>query len=680
MQQPTTNGNRRSLPGVRTYRGPKLEDLIPRIRAELGPDAIILRQREGLMGGFGGFFAQRCVEVDAQAAERVDFYDDEPEDLPPSAREPAPAFADAEPFVKQPSVTPTPVAADAMAADEAPPMASPEDASRFLANLKQATARAEQDPPAKLEAGQAPVERAGYPAEDETRLDAEGEAWLDAEDEARLDAEEEARLDAEDEAQRVLAEEQARLVAKEEAQRVVAEEQARLDAEQESQRVAAEQESQRVAAEEEAQRVAAEERTRLVAEEQARVAAAHEAQRVAAEEQARLVAEEQARRVAAEQEAQRVAAEEQARLMAEEAARRVAAEREAQRVAAEEEAERLAAEEQARLVAEQEARRVAAEQEAQRVTAEEEARRVTAEQEARRVAAEQEAQRVAAEEEARSVAAELEAQRVAAEDEARHMAALARADHVEAAELMGELTGHGISYERAQALILSVLTHRRPFAGLGEVRDGVRTALAAHLPAVASLPAGGAAIAIIGAGGAGKTRCVAALATAYARAGDLRVTVIAPDTEDAGVELARLLRGENVQVLANTRPHHTAHVIKDAREKGLVIVDTVAVTPGDQCGIAELEATLKPLALDARYLTLPATLSAPAGARLIEGFARMAPTGIAVTHIDEADQLGVAIELALTSGVPVAYMHEGLDLGAAITPAYPSTLAQRLLP
>jgi flagellar biosynthesis GTPase FlhF len=314
------------------------------------------------------------------------------------------------------------------------------------------------------------------------------------------------------------------------------------------------------------------------------------------------------------------------------------------------------------------------------VTAEEEARRVTAEQEARRVAAEQEAQRVAAEEEARSVAAELEAQRVAAEDEARHMAALARADHVEAAELMGELTGHGISYERAQALILSVLTHRRPFAGLGEVRDGVRTALAAHLPAVASLPAGGAAIAIIGAGGAGKTRCVAALATAYARAGDLRVTVIAPDTEDAGVELARLLRGENVQVLANTRPHHTAHVIKDAREKGLVIVDTVAVTPGDQCGIAELEATLKPLALDARYLTLPATLSAPAGARLIEGFARMAPTGIAVTHIDEADQLGVAIELALTSGVPVAYMHEGLDLGAAITPAYPSTLAQRLLP
>ena len=51
LTQPHTNGHDRELSGVRTYRGRKLEDLIPQIRAELGPDAIILRQREGLMGG-----------------------------------------------------------------------------------------------------------------------------------------------------------------------------------------------------------------------------------------------------------------------------------------------------------------------------------------------------------------------------------------------------------------------------------------------------------------------------------------------------------------------------------------------------------------------------------------------------------------------------------------------------
>ena len=103
LTEPHTNGHDRDLGGVRTYRGRKLEDLIPQIRAELGPDAIILRQREGLMGGVGGFFAQKCVEVDAQAApKRVDIYD---EDEPVSGWD---DFTDDDLF----DATPRPVAAD----------------------------------------------------------------------------------------------------------------------------------------------------------------------------------------------------------------------------------------------------------------------------------------------------------------------------------------------------------------------------------------------------------------------------------------------------------------------------------------------------------------------------------------------------------------------------------------
>ncbi len=55
---------------VQTYRGRRLEDILPQIREELGPDAVILREREGLVGGFGGFFAQRFIEVQARAAAR----------------------------------------------------------------------------------------------------------------------------------------------------------------------------------------------------------------------------------------------------------------------------------------------------------------------------------------------------------------------------------------------------------------------------------------------------------------------------------------------------------------------------------------------------------------------------------------------------------------------------------
>src|ERR1700712_3488178 len=74
---------------TRTFRGRTLEEVLPQIKADLGPDAEIVRQREGLMGGVGGFFQRPCIEVDARAGEpeaprarpssrRFDAYDDEP--------------------------------------------------------------------------------------------------------------------------------------------------------------------------------------------------------------------------------------------------------------------------------------------------------------------------------------------------------------------------------------------------------------------------------------------------------------------------------------------------------------------------------------------------------------------------------------------------------------------------
>jgi flagellar biosynthesis protein FlhF len=54
--------------GTITYRGRSLEEVLPKIREELGPDAVIERQRTGLVGGVGGFFQREMVEVDARPA------------------------------------------------------------------------------------------------------------------------------------------------------------------------------------------------------------------------------------------------------------------------------------------------------------------------------------------------------------------------------------------------------------------------------------------------------------------------------------------------------------------------------------------------------------------------------------------------------------------------------------
>lgn len=85
-------------PGVTTFRGRTLEELLPQIREQLGPDAIVVRQRDGLMGGIGGFFQQRFVEVDAKSGPvhpgpRIDVYDEEPAPTPESF---AALLADAE--------------------------------------------------------------------------------------------------------------------------------------------------------------------------------------------------------------------------------------------------------------------------------------------------------------------------------------------------------------------------------------------------------------------------------------------------------------------------------------------------------------------------------------------------------------------------------------------------------
>jgi flagellar biosynthesis protein FlhF len=115
----------------KTYRGASIEELLPRIRADLGPEAVIVSRREGLIGGFAGFFQKRCIEIDARpGGPRIDVYDDGDAvvdgvapDLAPDAvptvpdtlPEMAPAAPDTAPGTAQPPIPsePHPVRNDA---------------------------------------------------------------------------------------------------------------------------------------------------------------------------------------------------------------------------------------------------------------------------------------------------------------------------------------------------------------------------------------------------------------------------------------------------------------------------------------------------------------------------------------------------------------------------------------
>jgi len=114
---------------TRTYRGRSIEELIPRIQAELGADAIVVRRREGLTGGFAGFFQRRFVELEAlRGGPRIDVYDDGAAPaLPPALERPAPAPAPApeRPAQPEPAVAFAAALAEAEAATAPAPAAAP---------------------------------------------------------------------------------------------------------------------------------------------------------------------------------------------------------------------------------------------------------------------------------------------------------------------------------------------------------------------------------------------------------------------------------------------------------------------------------------------------------------------------------------------------------------------------
>jgi flagellar biosynthesis GTPase FlhF len=66
------------MSATKTFRASTLTDALAQVRAELGPDAVVVRRREGLHGGVAGFFQKAVVEIEAHPGTGIDLRDDSP--------------------------------------------------------------------------------------------------------------------------------------------------------------------------------------------------------------------------------------------------------------------------------------------------------------------------------------------------------------------------------------------------------------------------------------------------------------------------------------------------------------------------------------------------------------------------------------------------------------------------
>jgi flagellar biosynthesis GTPase FlhF len=236
------------------------------------------------------------------------------------------------------------------------------------------------------------------------------------------------------------------------------------------------------------------------------------------------------------------------------------------------------------------------------------------------------------------------------------------------------LVAAGLSATLASDVVREAIAHGLPFAQPRALKKLIRTALARRMPVMADLGGDARTIAIVGAGGAGKTSAAEKLAAAYARA-EADVAVVALRSNDGGTALSARLEPLGVSVVAVDDAQQALRRMA-RREAPLLIVDTPAVGLGNRDAVERIAADLAALGVTEVHLALPATLSAAAAEELAAALAPLGITHVALTHADQTARPGAAVEVAVTGRRALSYVCTREE----IAPVDPDDLAKQLLP
>ncbi len=234
----------------------------------------------------------------------------------------------------------------------------------------------------------------------------------------------------------------------------------------------------------------------------------------------------------------------------------------------------------------------------------------------------------------------------------------------------------GFSEEMAGELIDGASAHMLPFAPRSGLAHAVRLALAQRIPVAKPLPNSEVALVVVGAGGAGKTTSCAALLSAYRKAGTLPASCA---TLLRTPELAMILSPQILKATPLNTPR-ALRALRKARDEGLAVIDTPPLSSADRAGVRELAGVLGELKPERVLVALPATLSASAAAQLLAALEPLGADAVVLTHAQETDQIGVAVEAACRFGLAPEYMLDRARSGGwRLTRVDPTGLAARLL-
>lgn len=193
---------------------------------------------------------------------------------------------------------------------------------------------------------------------------------------------------------------------------------------------------------------------------------------------------------------------------------------------------------------------------------------------------------------------------------------------------------------------------------------------------------GGGRVALLGTTGVGKTTSLAKLAARFVlRHGKEHLALVSTDCFRVGgqEQLQAFADYLDVPLFVATDARELRMALDQLQHKKMVFIDTPGFSQRDSRFAAQLE-TLHATgyAIDS-YLVLPATGAHRSLREVVTAFDERALAGAVITKLDEAVELGGVLDVAVQSGLPLAYMGNGQKVPEDLQPIQAQEIINKAL-
>lgn len=188
-------------------------------------------------------------------------------------------------------------------------------------------------------------------------------------------------------------------------------------------------------------------------------------------------------------------------------------------------------------------------------------------------------------------------------------------------------------------------------------------------------------VALIGPTGVGKTTTIAKLAANLKLRDGVRMGLVTVDTyRIAAVEQLRTYAEIiDLPMKVVTTSMEMRRALDEFSDMDLVLIDTAGRSPRDELQIGELKSLLADAKVDEVHLVLSLTAGLEFLTATVEHFSSVGTSSLVLTKLDEAQELGVMLNLARRVGLPVSYLTTGQDVPDDIEPAETQRMARLVL-